>query len=924
MSNDQEPTPRGRWDRCGDFVLQALVRLSPKAFRFSNEREILDHASCLLAASPGPMRKAKLWCRLALNLLCTAIRLHLDKIFSPYRVAPKPAEQVRANRRRSDLLSDLPSDLRGGLRLLAKHKIATLVATLSMGMGIGGTTATFTALNGILLTALPVESPRELFEVKARRVAGDFNISYPIFEALHREQEVFSGMFAASGSELVRAQRDGRALSNVFAESVSGDYFEVLRVGNVKGRSLNRSDDSPGGGDTGPAAMISHAFWKRQFLLDPKAIGETLTVEGLTYTIVGITPSGFFGASLGSQPDVWLPMSTSMPESRLSWRTGTFFKIMARVDSDLAQELVEERASALLQRVLDEEEQQGLKTMVRAEEQISNLRIGLEPAANGFGTLRTSYSLPLQVLMGIVCLVLLIACCNIAALQLAQVTSRRREFATRAALGASRIRVFRQLLAENLLLACFGGIVGLILAPYGLRMLSTFLVENRGSQALTLELDLRMLAFTATVTAATGVLFGLLPALRGSGISLQTNLRAGAGNHTPTRSARRLGSALVIGQLALALVLLIGSGLLLKSLVLLNQVDLGFEPERVLSAAVSFKSKQQTPESREQFLTRLDQELSSIPGVTGVAYSWLGLFSTADLSAEVEIEGFEVSEEPPEARLNAVSPGYFETHGSARLEGRAFTDSDRLGAPTVTIVNSTFHEMYFGEEAAIGKTIQLSGDDRVLEIVGVYEDLQWNNLREEKTPMFFLASRQWDMPVGSVAVRTDTNPSSLSRTVEERLQGLGAGALITRIEVLSAWIDSTVSRERILARLATIFGALGLFLAGIGLYGLLASVVASQRSEFAVRMALGATQRQVAWLIQRRNLGLVSAGGAVGIPIALLSSRLLGSFVFGLKTTDVVTLATAIIALLVIGLATGYLPARKAGRLQVISALRHE
>jgi predicted permease len=820
-------------------------------------------------------------------------------------------------------IETLFQDLRYGARMLLKNKGFTVVTILSLALGIGANTAIFSLIDAVLLKALSIERPEQLYFISSAGVRSDGNAPpYPCYERFRDGNRSFIGL-AAFSTINPKLKIDGQ-LEEVRGQHVSGNYFSLLGVPALLGRTLTPADDSVlgQGGPDGVVAVISYNYWTRRFGQRPEVIGKTVQLGDQSVTIIGVTPPGFYGLLPGTEMNISLPITVA-GAGLLQDKTSTWYRAVGRLRPGVPVEHARAELDTILQAYKEE-------LPLSAETRRDRFaRIELPPASKGLDTLRRQFSRPLQALMAIVALVLLIACANVANLLLARATARRKEFAVRLALGASRLRLLRQLLTESLLLVSLGGLLGLLVARWGSAFLVSFFATGRGWIFVNLSLDYRVLLFTAGVALLTGLVFGLAPALQATRIDPNPGLKDSSSTSTDARS--RFGKTLVVAQVALSFLLLVGAGLFMRTLHNLKQVDAGFQRDGVLTMRVSpvetiYQGARLTNLWKD-VLVRIER----LPGVRFASLSTLSPLDGGGRGVSVTVPGFTIStERDKDIGLNQVSPGYFQTFGIAVAQGRSFTDNDHEGAPKVALLNETAARFYFGDRSPLGA--QISFNDRpnvarvLYQVVGVVKDARYQNLREPDWRRVYLPATQSLDRLGwlRLAVRAEGRPADLANAVSNELRAAGADILLSDIATLSAQVDQSLLQERLVATLALFFGLLALLLACLGLYGVLSYDVARRTNEIGIRMALGANARQVAQLVLRETLGWVVFGVTLGLGAALATMRWVESLLFGLKPHDPLTIGLAALVLLVVAAVAGYLPARRAARIDPLVALRHE
>ena len=837
-----------------------------------------------------------------------------------------PQEIVPGTNRRTNMFADFWQDLRYGARTLLKSPGLTLIAVLSLALGIGANTAIFSLIDAVLLKMLPVERPEELYfiqNVGTRRPEGGAP-PYPCFERFRDQAQSFTGLAAFSGTE-PRVKIDGQ-LEEWRGLRVSGNCFSLLGVKTILGRTLSPADDAvPGkGGPDGWVAVISHNYWTRRFGRDPRVIGKVVQLGNNPVTIIGVAEPEFYGLGSGREFDALLPMMTAGAE-RLSEKEFWWFTAVGRLKPGVPLEQARVELDTIFQSYMDE-------TSMSAESRREAFnRIELRPAGKGLNELRRQFSQPLQALMAIVALVLLIACANVANLLLARATARRKEFAVRLALGASRFRLLRQMGTESLLLVVLGGLLSLLFARWGSAFLVSFFATGRGQLFLNLPLDYRVLLFTAGVALLTGLIFGLAPALQATRIDPNPALKDSAA--TSTRSRSRFGRSLVVAQVALSLLLLVGAGLFLRTLHNLKHIDSGFRPEGVLTIPVNPEESIYQGARLANLWKEALASVERLPGVRSASLSALTPLDGSDRGVGIEVSGYTLRTERDRAiRLNQVSPGYFQTFGIAVLQGRAFADSDNETAPRVALFNEAAARFYFGDRNPIGAQVRFTFDPRTqkppppYEIIGVVKDSRNQTLREPDTRTIYLPVMQARDRLGrlTLAVRAEGNPADLTQAVSSAVRALGPDIFLANIATLSERVDQSLVQERLVASLSLFFGLLALLLACIGLYGVMSYDVARRTQEIGIRMALGASAKTVAQLVLRETMLWVGLGLVLGLGAALATTRWLESLLFGLKPHDPITIGLAALVLLVVAAVAGYLPARRASRVDPLVALRYE
>jgi predicted permease len=823
-------------------------------------------------------------------------------------------------------------DMRYGIRMMRQSPGFTAVAVLSLALGIGANTAVFTFLNALLLRPLPVSHPEELVELKTRHL-----ISFPMYLDLRAGQEVFTDVAATQGQRPFRLTIPGVAgqaieLDNVPVAATTGNYFELLGIRPAAGRFFTAHDDRlPNSAETmGSVIVLSDAFWDRQFGRDPGVLGRTILLDRSRCLVIGVAPPGFTGERVGSAPDAWVPLLPFNIPNNLEGRRGTFTAEIARLKPGVDRQQAQTVMTTMFQRLLKAE---GI-----VEDDITKYSIALQSAAAGIDSgVRLRYVTPLQIVMAIAMLVLLIACANLANLLMARSAWRHGEIGVRLAIGCGRGRLVRQLLTESLILSAAGATAGIAVAYLGTQSLLRLVNAGQVSIALDLTPDMRVLLFVTAVAVSTGIGFGSLPALRASRLDPSPSLRGARGGHG-SATRQRLSRVLVTLQVALSLLLLISAGLLAASFRNLHGIAWGFRPEQVVVFDLLHNPRSRAPSALAGVAADIQRRVGAVPGVESASVSWILLFSSADQRTALQIPGYVP---PPEesarfafidenvvmVRYNPVSPTYFHTVGMTVLEGRGIEEQDRQGAPLVAVVNESMARRYFAGGAVIGKTFVRAGrtSEKVpIQIVGVVRDSKYNNLREDVMPMYYAPIAQVPRELRGLEVRTRQPLSALVGPVRQAIAEVTRDVMIRQVVPLSSQVDRSLAAENLMMRLSTFFGAVALLLASIGLYGVLAYSVARRTGEIGIRMALGATRARIIRLVLSDTASVMIAGIALGITLALGSTRLLSSFLFGLTPTDPSTIAIATAVLATAAALAAYVPSRRAAGVDPNVALRCE
>jgi len=821
-------------------------------------------------------------------------------------------------------LESVLADLRYAFRALRKSPGFAVVAIMSLGLGIGANTAIFSLLNALVMRTLPVENPQELLLLTFGSSENTRTyFTNPLWEELREQQDALSGAFSYSGRDFNLAT--GGEVRNVAGYWVSGEFLHVLGVRPVIGRTLLPSDDFTG---CPAVAVVSHGFWQREYGGAPGAVGGTIMLDGHPFDLVGVVDPAFSGVDVGIASDVYTPLCTEpivYPGSTdLDARSSWFIRIMGRPARGLTTAQAGARLATLAPRIFGVTVPQHWGA--EAQQRYGEYTLGVRAVPNGVSSLRRQYREALLVLMGVVGVVLLIACGNVANLLLARATKRQHEVAIRRAIGSGRWRLVRQLVTESLLLSLLGAVVAVAFA----RWASVFLVRMlsaSGGLWLDLSLDMRVLGFTLAIATATGVLFGLAPAWRATGIAPQAALRT-AGRGVTDRHVRfATGKVLVVGQLALSLSLVVGAGLLIGTLTRLLTIDTGFDRNGVLLVSTDNRNVGYSPEESRVVGRELLERMRALPGVSSASAARLTPISNRAWNNYMFVDGYT----PPEDRdalvwFNSTSDDYFHTLRTPLRAGRDFDARDVQGSAKVAVISETTAGRFFGEPQPLGRTFrtELGGEGETYEVVGVVADTKYEEVDEETLAIAYLPLSQSGVGTAlQFQLRTEGDPRALAPMVTNVIEEMHP-MISVRFTTLSDQVAASLTRPRILAVLSGFFGAVALLLAMIGLYGTLSYRVTSRRNEIGVRLALGAARTRVLRMVLGEVGRLVILGVALGSVVALGSTRLLATFLFEVTASDPVTLALSAIVLAVVALAAGALPAWRAARLDPMEALREE
>jgi putative ABC transport system permease protein len=817
-------------------------------------------------------------------------------------------------------------DVRIALRGLRKSPGFTLVAIITLALGIGANTALFSIFNGLILRPLPVREPANL------AVLTDGSHSYPLWQQFRAisDEGMFDGALAWSNQSFDLSQGGQTAL--VDGSFVTGSFFEMLGVSAARGRMLTPADDSSAAPD-GPVAVISQRFWREHFGGAGDVIGRRLTIQRTPFTIVGVTPPGFFGVDVGRTANVILPFAAEPllrgRESRLPSIGSSWLDIMVRLRPGQSIEQANIALQAAQPRIREATVDLWVQNGGQAARYL-NRPMGLVLAATGNSSLRNRFERPLSVMVVAVGLVLLVACANIASLLVARALARRRELSVRLALGGSRWRLARLLFVESLIVAVAGAALGLAFAMWGSALLVQQLNTWQNSVSLELPLDWRVLGFTALLACLSAVAAGVAPVIGLKSVAAGEALRdAGRSVMGDRRFAVR--GTLVVGQIAVSLVLVITAGLLLRSFVSLNQLPLGFVPEPLLVVDLNLQASGAPPETRAERVERLRDAAAAVPGVRSASVSTVRLLSGGGWATNsVAIDDGPMTDDRSVNRLwrNATTPGWFETMGIPVIEGRDFNPDDRIGGPLVAIVNPAFARRYNVGPRIVGRTIRLGspGGELRYEIVGLVGDTAYTAPRDGMIATMYVPVTQRAPGAYWSSVLLTINAAPGQRAAVER----EVAAALTRTEphvpftfrTFDQYIEATVTRERVVAMLSGFFGGLALLLAAIGLYGVVAQAVRMRRSEIGLRMALGARPAGIIRLVFRRVGVLIAAGLALGLASSAWAAKFVAPLLFEVEARDPSTFAGAAAVLITVSVLAAWVPARRAARLDPSAALR--
>jgi predicted permease len=843
-------------------------------------------------------------------------------------------------------------DLRHAVRMLLQAKGWTLVVVVSLALGIGANTALFSAINGLLLTKVPVRDPDSLVRFRfvgrndmvtsssgygfMNRAAYGQDVrasfSYPMFKQFVADNRTMTDLFACAPFGRVNLVVDGQAeIANAFIST--GNYFQLLGVTARIGRTILPDDDKP---TAPPVAVISSRYWHSRFGTDPAAAGKTVRINNVAVTIVGVISPDFTGVQqpVAEPPDISVPLVLDSQLSvfnvgppRLTQPTNWWLQVMGRLKPGMTPAQVQANLENVFQNTARAGLDSFLKSLTDAERstvvnrdrtRVPHLRV--EPGARGVYDVNTNDLRAVTILSVVVALVLLIVCANVANLLLSRATTRQKEISVRLSLGATRGRLIRQLLTESLVLASLGGALGILVGYWGKQLLP-------GSPGQMTALDWRILMFVLLITGATGVIFGIAPALRGTGVNVSSALKETSRSVVGSRSI--LSKTLLIVQVAISLVLLVGAGLFLRTLNNLRHVDVGFNPQNLLLFRVN-PQLNRYDEKRQLALQRdLMDRLANVPGVRGVAMSQPALLSGSVNSTSIYVQGrvYPADREQLDNSINrlVISPNFFDVMGIPIVMGRGLTDRDNDGAPKVAVINESAARKYFPNENPLGRrfgsSVETAGQ---IEVVGVLRDAKYDSVRDAPPATMYVPYLQNPRGFGVFEIRTAANPAGVTGAIRETIRQIDPNLPIMDVSTQIEQVEKRFMQEKVFAQAYSLFGALALLLASIGLFGLMSYNVARRTNEIGIRMALGAQRQDVLRLIMRESMILVVVGIVVGLGVAFAAGRLVDTLLFGLAPTDVITFFLAVGLMLLVSAIAGYLPARRASRVDPMVALHYE
>ncbi|HVB08558.1 MAG TPA: ABC transporter permease [Candidatus Acidoferrales bacterium] len=841
-------------------------------------------------------------------------------------------------------LENLLQDLRYGMRMLRKSPGFTAVAILTLALGIGANTAIFSVINAVLLRNLPVKDPQQLVlfqwdHNKWPPMFGQtgwdskYSFSYPAFDALRTQKKALAGIFAfvplGFNDQNTTVGINGRP-TLADGMMVTGEYFSTLGVTPLLGRGLTQADENPG---APRAVVISYIYWTRRFARDPSIIGKSVTLNGIPFTIVGVTPANFYGISVGTEPDLWVPFDDkpnmrpwSVPakggaNSVYTARNWLCLNIMGRLKNGVTKAQAQSAFDAVFHQFVTADWHPA------KPEDVPHFM--LASGSQGLPVLQQGFQQPLYMLMIAVGLVLLIACANVATLLLARATTRQKEISVRLAIGASRPRLIRQLLTESILMSMLGGLLGLAFADWGTRALIALISQaNNGTMVLDAGTDSQVLLFMFIVAVLTGILFGLAPALRASKVDLASAMKDSATNLSGARDKHRLGQSLIVAQVAASLVLMIGAGLFVRTLVNFENRNFGFDQRNLLTFGLDPTRAGYHDARLVNFYSQLLDRIQALPGVRAATLMSYAPFSSWSNNTSVSIEG--VSKGPGTSiRWQSVGPDFFSTMGIRIVLGRGIARTDTAASPHVAVVDETFAKKYFPGQTPVGHRFSLGtryDPKDSFEIVGVCRPAELTDPTANLMPKGYMAYAQ--DPKGLVEmffeVRSEGPPASVISELRDAVNQADASLALINLKTQKEETSEALAFQRLFARLTTVFGLLALLLAMIGLYGTMAYSVTRKTHEIGIRMALGAKPADVLAVTVRQGITLTLIGVAIGVVAALGVTRLVSSMIYGITPYDPVTFVAVAAILVVVALLACYIPARRAMRVDPMIALRYE
>jgi predicted permease len=838
-------------------------------------------------------------------------------------------------------MSNVIQDFRYALRTLRKSAGFSIVAILTLAIGIGASTAIFSLLDQVLLRRLPVQKPEQLVVLRSPgEVSGSRwgdggpegqTFSYPMFKALRDKNEALTGLLARYVTSVSVTYQGDTELAE--CELVSGNYFEVLGVRPALGRVFSMNDEQAPGAN--PVVVLSNGYWRRHFGANSQVLNQSVPINGTPMTVVGVAQAGFKGVQAGESPDIFIPLTMAAQAMPTGWELDKWddywLPLIGRMKPGMSMKQAEASLQVTYHAQVQEQAAQTTKWASEARrQQFIDRKLILMPGSQGRTTLQNDAQGPLLALGGMVILVLLIVCTNVASLLMARGASRSREYAIRRALGAERGRLVRAVLIESVMLSLAGGLAGLLVAVWGIDTLTRIASSGGGVEGLSASLDLRILIFNFAIAVSAGILFGMAPALRFSGGDLNAVLRDQDRSATSGAGHVRIRKVFVGAQMALTVLLLSGAALMTQTLWNLRNEDLGLKADHMIQFMVAPDLNGYTPARTEAFTNQLTESLAALPGVRGVGAAGVAMLIGTDNNGGVEIEGKIRNGDPEEqpASRNHVSPNFFSTLGVPLLAGREFSASDTADSPKVAIVNETFAQLYLAGRSPVGAHFGFGTGNGVktnIEIVGVVKDEKYAHVREDKRAFAFSPLSQ-DKTLGQATfyVRTSQAPESLFGAIRDTVRKIDPSLPTAHMKTEETIVEEDLSSTAIVAGLSLTFGSLAALLGCIGIYGVLAFLVVQRTREIGIRIALGAMQGDIGRLVLREAVVLVAIGVAIGVPAAYGLGRLMDSMLYGVSPGQPLTLLAGPVLMALVALAAAYIPARRATRVDPMVALRYE
>jgi predicted permease len=837
----------------------------------------------------------------------------------------------------------LAHHLRYTLRSFRKNPGFAVIAVLSLALGIGANTAIFSLLDRVLLRLLPVRNPEQLVLFTANgprrgsvntQYDDTYTFSYPMYRDFRDRAPGLNGVIA--WFPIAASFSLNGTTERVNANLVSGNFFEVLGVGTALGRPITPDDARASG--SAPVAVLSYSFWQQRFGGNADVLNQQINLDGQPLTVVGVAARGFNGVAMGEAPAAFVPLTmkpqlmpdrADMESRRTMWLNVMGRLKMGRLRPGATRQSVEAALNVFWKPILEDEVTAIARTTAAFRQRFIARRITLADASNGISALRLFFREPLILLMALVGLVLLIACANVANLLIARAAGRQKEIAIRLSVGATRGDIVRQILTESLMLAAAGGALGMALATWGGRVLIGFMPFTEITAAISADPDWRILGFTAAVAILCGIVFGLAPALQTTRPDLASALKEQAGAVLGSGVQVRLRKGLVVAQVALSLLLLTGAGLFLRSLGNLKGVDLGFRADHLMSFTIQPALSGYTPQRSIALFDALRQRAAGMPGVRSVAATQTPLLANENWDVGITVPGYEPKENENAPNVTAVSPGYFAALGMPLAAGREFREGDNAAAPRVAVVNQTFAQVYFGGQNPIGRQFYFTADAQHLpvEIIGVAKDGKYADVREERQRFVFCPyAQQYSSNIGGMTyyVRTSQDPESLAGALRQVVREADANLPVYNLKTMERQIDEDVFADRMVSALSAFFGLLATVLAAIGLYGVMSYTVTRRTREIGIRMALGASRRDVLRIVLGEVALLAAIGIAIAAPLSFPLASLAKSMLYGVAPHDAAVLAGAAALLAFTALAAGYIPAARAARVDPLTALRRD